>query len=233
MGCRSSGGWFRAGSAPGRGEGRRTAAAATRCAAWSCRRGGRAADGRPHPPASGPRPGPGCCHRPPPGAVTVGAHVAAGLLQGGWLVGGDRLGQGRGQEHRGVLSPGIGIDPPASQPVQQPADAAGLRHGRRGLPPDPGVVGPDGGAEQMQGGAGRAACGPWPLGVLSSGAGWPPTFLDTGRRTCLQRLEVDRLGDGIHSRVVRMYPVSAVVFRPHPVWIWGSANTRSRSTTAS
>ena len=28
-------------------------------------------------------------HRP--GAVTVGAHVAAGLLQGGWLVGGDRL----------------------------------------------------------------------------------------------------------------------------------------------
>src|SRR5215207_4775212 len=55
----------------------------------------------------------------------------------------------------------------------------------------------------------------------SSRAGWPPTFLDIGRRTFLQRLEVDRLGDGIHSRVVRMYPVAAVVFGPHPVRICG------------
>src|SRR4029450_13533319 len=37
----------------------------------------------------------------------------------------------------------------------------------------------------------------------------------------LQRLEVDRLGDGTHSRVVGMYPVPAVVFRPHPVRIRG------------
>ena len=126
MGCRSSGGWFRAGSAPGRGEGRRTAAAATRCAAWSCRRGGRAADGRPHPPASGPRPGPGCCHRPPPGAVTVGAHVAAGLLQGGgWSaaigsarVGGRNTGASSAQASvltlRGRSRPSNRPTPPAS-----------------------------------------------------------------------------------------------------------------------
>src|SRR4029450_12587003 len=84
------------------------------------------------------------------GTVVVGADVAAGLLVDGWLVAAQLLRHGRRQEHGGVVGPGIGVDVPGEQPVT----ALDVWWD---VPADPGVVGPDGRAEQVQGGPGHRA----------------------------------------------------------------------------
>src|SRR6266567_8805955 len=83
------------------------------------------------------------------GAATVRAPVAAVLLVVGWLVRDELLGQGGGQEHGSVLGPCVGVD----FPRQEAAGTVGDGHGWWSFPADSGVVGPYGGAEQMEGGS--------------------------------------------------------------------------------